>query len=202
MICPDEPPVALDWLEAYLLEALREGLCTDVHCTTCGALEFRQGLLRALTRFTGTQRHTVIDRQSAVLVTVGLSQVHPPAQQSSQLEAAVRLVLCDIWDGLGEKTADRELGPILKGAWAEDVLARLKAHHRKRMEEKRAFTERNDPVVVQRRREEKRQAKQAKLAERAGRKKERDRLWHEKQRCTPHINSNGDSSSGTGSSSS
>jgi hypothetical protein len=120
---------------------------------------------------------------------MGLSHVHPPIQQSPQLEAAVRLILCDIWDGLGEATADRELGPILNGTWPEDVLDRLKANHRKRLEEKRAFAERNDPVLAQRRREEKRQARQAKHAERMARKKERDRLWHERQENATHNNS-------------
>ena len=181
MTGPREAPVSLDWLETYLLESVQKGLCTNVHCTTCGAQEFRHGLLRALARTTGTQRRTVIDIQSAILITVGLSQVHPPSQQSPQLEAAVRLILCDIWDGLGETTADRELGRILKGTWAEDVLTRMKAHHRKRLEEKRAVAERNDPIVQQRR-EEKRQARQAKHAERMARKKERDRLWHEKHK--------------------
>jgi len=57
----------------------------------------------------------------------------------------------------------------------------MKAHHRKRLEEKRAVAERNDPIVQQRR-EEKRQARQAKHAERMARKKERDRLWHEKHK--------------------
>jgi hypothetical protein len=39
-----------NWLEAYLMEAVRKELCTKILCTTCGALEFRQGVLSALSR--------------------------------------------------------------------------------------------------------------------------------------------------------
>jgi hypothetical protein len=39
-----------NWLEAYLMEAARKELCTKIFCTTCGALEFRQGVLSALSR--------------------------------------------------------------------------------------------------------------------------------------------------------
>jgi hypothetical protein len=34
-----------NWLEAYLLDAVSKKLCTKIHCTTCGALDFRRGVL-------------------------------------------------------------------------------------------------------------------------------------------------------------
>lgn len=33
-----------NWLHAYLIESVRRNLCTKIHCTTCGAMEFRRGM--------------------------------------------------------------------------------------------------------------------------------------------------------------
>lgn len=39
-----------NWLEEYLTEA--RGLCTDISCTTCGAQDFRRGIVEALSNAT------------------------------------------------------------------------------------------------------------------------------------------------------
>ena len=45
-----------NWLQAYLIESIDKRLCTSIYCTTCGAQEFRHGLLDAVAR-TGCIRY-------------------------------------------------------------------------------------------------------------------------------------------------
>lgn len=86
-----------NWLEAYLAEAVRKRLCTKIHCTTCGAQEFRRGVLDALSIATGRQPLQLLDRESAIEIAkalAGVSRNHDP------MEDAVRCLLVDLWSGI------------------------------------------------------------------------------------------------------
>jgi hypothetical protein len=155
-----------DWLQPYLLESIRKRVCTTIRCTTCGAQEFRRGLLSAVAAATDRPLVPRLDRDGALVVARALARVQPARDDAWRLEATVRLVLFDIWYAIDEFTADRELEPILVGTWGGEVLARMKAHHAAREAARRRFEESQDPIIVQARREEKRRLRQEKHAER------------------------------------
>ena len=168
------------WLQAYLSEAIRQQLCTKIHCTTCGAMDFRRGLLVALTATEGRDIPAGFDRVSALAIGRALANVHSIAADACKFEEAVRLILFEVWSTLGEMEAERELEPALLGTWSGDVLARMKAHHKARQDARRVFAESQDPVRIEQRREEKRRLRQQKHVERQALKMERDRAWREK----------------------
>lgn len=166
-----------NWLQGYLLDAVRKNLCIRIFCTTCGAEDFRRGLLVVLAGAMGRDFVPRIDNEAALAITRALALVHPGADEHSQYEDAVRLILFEIW----QVAAEHEFELVLEGTWAGGVLARMKAHHKAREDERRAFAESQDPIKVQQRREEKRRIRQEKHSERLNLKRERDRLWREKQ---------------------
>ncbi len=135
-----------DWLQGYLEASVANNLCTKISCTTCGAVDFRKGLLRAL-----AQRY----------------------------EEAIRLILFDIWNMLGEATAEAELGRVLDGTWAGSILEGMKTHHRAEEKRRREHAEKNDPALIEKTREEKRRAKEQRHLARLAAKSERDRLRRE-----------------------
>jgi hypothetical protein len=82
---------------------------------------------------------------------------------------------------VGNNTAERELAPLLAGTWAGDVLARMEAHEQRRIEARRAHAESQDPERARQHREEKRRLRAEAHAERLTLKKERDRVWRQRQ---------------------
>lgn len=171
-----------DWLQTYLVESIRKNLCTQIFCTTCGAMDFRQGLLIALAKATGQPPVPQIDHESALAIAAALARVRAAVGEQRKLEDAVRLVLFEIWSTVGEVAAERQLYPILQGTWAGSVLVRMKEHHKERKAARYAFAENQDPVRVQQRREEQRRLKQERHVARLAMKIERDRIWREKQK--------------------
>jgi len=167
-----------DWLQHYLLEAVQKSFCTKIHCTTCGALEFRKGLLMAAAKAIGRDRSEALDETIAPLIIRSLASVNAPAHLRPQMEEAVRLVLFDLWNSV---MLQRHLH-FLAGTWAGDVLERMKAHSQAETERRKAIAESEDPVLVQRRREEKRSLKQQRHQERLTLKKDRDRIWRENEK--------------------
>ena len=166
------------WLEAYLAEAVRKKLCTKIHCTTCGAMEFRRGVLSALSIATGQHPRQCFDRESAVEIARALAEVKPNGDAPLSLEDAVRCLLVDLWSGI--PLLDNDIEALLAGSWAGDILGRMKTHHEAREAERRARDEFQSPAAVQKRREEKKRLKQEQHEKRLALKKERDRLWREK----------------------
>jgi len=172
------PPTTPDgtWLQVFLLDAVHRNLCTEIHCTTCGALEFRRGLLVALEAAMGGGHVSHYDNAAALAITRALACVDPETGKSQRFEAAVRTILFDVW----QVAAQHEVEAVLQGTWAGDVLAGMKTHHKAREEERRAFAESQDPVKVQKRREENRRLKQEKHRQRLAKKVEYDRLWYDR----------------------
>ncbi len=165
----------MNWLESYLCDALKRNVCTKVGCTTCGAREFRKGLLVEAAKQMRLARLTRLNRVSAVVIAQALAAVNSCAViPADKFESAVRLILTDIWALLGEPNAERVIGPLLFGSWAGDLLMRMKLHHAAVMEAHKQFEEQNDPARVEARRAEKRRQRQRGHEERLARKRERD----------------------------
>ena len=162
------------WLEAYLAEAVRKKLCTKIHCTTCGALEFRRGVLDALSIATGRQPLQRLDRESAIEIAKALAAV----SRNHAMEDAVRCLLVDLWSGI--PFLDRDIATLLDGSWAGNILHMMIKHHEARESDRRARDEFQSPAAVQKRRKEKKLLNQEQHEKRLALKKERDRLWREK----------------------
>ena len=177
-----------NWLERYLETAIRNNVCVRIRCTTCGAEDFRLGLLGEYARATGKVASTVItfarlNHDTAIDLAQALALVRP-SKTDRKFFDAVRFVLFDVRYFIGGPWAEQELERILGHSYAGDVLERMKAHYN---ETQRARTAREDyqsPERVQQRREEKRRMNQQQHAERMERKKEKDRLWREEQAGT------------------
>lgn len=167
-----------NWLQLFLSEAVRKNLCTQIYCTTCGAMEFRRGVLAALAEATDQRPRQSFDRETVVEVARALAAVEPPVNESSKFEEAVRCILIDLWSGI--PLLDKDIERILSGSWCDDVLHRMQEHYEAKMAKRRAREEYEDPGNVQKRREEKKRLKQEQHQRRLAIKKERDRSWHEK----------------------
>ena len=55
-----------NWRHAYLVDAVTRNLCTRIGCTTCGALDFRRGVLTALASVMGQPAEKRFDEQRAL----------------------------------------------------------------------------------------------------------------------------------------
>jgi len=166
------------WLERYIEEAVANKLCTSISCTTCGAMDFRKGLLRALSHPPAHRTSSRMDAIQARAIASALAGVHVP-RETQRYEEAIRLILFDIWSTLGEANADAELSRALDGTWAGSILEDMKTHHQAEEERRREYGRKNDPAFIEKAREDKRRAKQEKHLARLAAKSERDRLRRE-----------------------
>jgi hypothetical protein len=166
------------WLQDYLEESVANNLCTTLSCTTCGAMDFRTGLLLALARSSGDRPKSRMDDRQARAIIVALAGLTAPRETGSYHEA-VRLIIFDIWNTIGGRTAEGELSRALDGTWVGSILEDMKAHHRAEGKRRRAHAEKNDPAFIEKTREEKRRAREQKHAARLAAKSERDRLRRE-----------------------
>ena len=170
-----------NWLQEWLAESVRKNLCTKIYCGTCGALEFRRGVLQALMRSMGKRpvKFPRFDWEKALLIAKALAGVRDVYEDVHIPEAMVRCVMFDLWSGI--PFLDNEIQTILHDSWAGDVLHRMKEHHKIRQIKRCAHEEYLSPENVRKRHEEKRRLKQEQHQHRLEVKKERDRIWHEKQ---------------------
>lgn len=167
-----------NWLQRYLEEAVKRKLCTQIHCTTCGAMEFRKGLLEELRQATGHELGLMFGGASALAH--ALAGVKPKDMAIRELDHAVRLILFEVWPFLGTEEGESELTAILRGTWAASVLARMQAHADARKAARAALAE--FEAGAAKRKEDKFRLKQERLAARLTSKAERDRLWREKKK--------------------
>lgn len=92
-----------------------------------------------------------------------------------KFEEAVRFIFTDAWSILGDANADRIITPLLGDCWTGDLLARMKLHHEKRLQDLRQQADNANPERVRERREAKRQLRQMRHNERLERKRVRDK---------------------------
>ena len=169
--------MAENWLQSYLIDAVQRNLCTRIYCTTCGAMEFRQGVFHALAKATNQQPSPLHDPESTVGITRALADVRPGSTDASRLEGAARCLVFDICHTIGEAEAARILGE----SWGGNVLRRMQEHYRAEQAARRVRYEYEGPEGARKRREEKKRIAQEKHQQRLALKKERDRAWRESQ---------------------
>ena len=167
-----------NWLQIYLIDAVNKNLCTKVYCTTCGALDFRKGVLLALARKKDERPLQKFNRESVIEIARALAEVTPDICPTISLEDAVKCLIIDLWSGL--PFLDKEVEDLLAGTWSGNILQDMKSHHEARESTRREKEAYEYPVNVQKRREEKKRLKQEQHQERLLLKKERDKLWLKK----------------------
>lgn len=166
------------WLQRFIERAMEEKMCVQIHCTTCGARDFRQGLWSVIGGKSKGDLGPMFGNAKALAeLMVGLKKKDGYTYEH---EKAVRLMLFEIWPYLGNEDRESELEPTLRGTWAGEVLARMKAHSSARREAQRVHAERE--ANAPRRREEKKRQRAEQHAARLSAKVERDRRWREKQK--------------------
>src|SRR5262249_59475481 len=114
------------WLQDYLVDAVAKNLCTKIRCTTCGALEFRRGLLKAAAKASGANNFETLDSVSASVILDSLARITAGAHRQTETEGAVRLLLFDLWNSMLLQGREH----LLAGSWAGGVLEGMKAHYR------------------------------------------------------------------------
>lgn len=167
---PSTDSGSTDWLSPIITDAVTRPLCTTIHCTTCGASEFRQNVLQAMQKIAGDPTALVFPMVFARTLARGLANLRPDTEQASAFFDPTRLLLYEIWS----RGVLTDVEPVLAGTWAGEVLDRMKA----RAERGRSQQEADDPVRVKERREAKRRARQEQHAERLKEQAERARKWH------------------------
>ena len=166
------------WLQNYILDSINQNICTRAGCTTCGANQFRRGLLQAFAAGTEQIEPSFLHRECALQIASALTSVKSGGDW--KFEEAIRCILIDLWSAAGGDT-DGQLSHVLQGSWAGQVLDSMRHHSAEVEARRRALAEYQSPAAVQQRREEKKRLKQQRHEERLALKKERDRIWFEKQ---------------------
>ena len=161
-----------EWLQAYLEDAIERRLCTSVCCTTCGAMEFRDGLFGHFTAERDSRDRPLLRPDTALTVAAALAEVGAPPVPDESWAAAVRLIVMDICSAAMVPPIEERL----RGSWAGTVLSSMKAHEERRATERR---QREEDVV--KRREDKERLKAQQQLARAAKKAEIDRRWRERQ---------------------
>lgn len=162
------------WLQAYLVESVQKNLCTKIYCTTCGAMDFRKGVVKAYARTTGVQPPDGMYRLDALAIARALAEVSPIDPSDRKLIDAGRCLLFDICGTVGTT----ETAQILGDSWGGNVLRRMREHDAARQAARRASAE--NETNARKQREEKKILKQQQHAKRLALKKERDQLWRER----------------------
>lgn len=68
----------MNWLQGYLVDAIQRNVCTKVGCTTCGAREFRTGLLAQAAKQMQRVHLGRLNRDGAVVIARALNCLIPP----------------------------------------------------------------------------------------------------------------------------
>jgi hypothetical protein len=171
------PGRRMNWLDNFLDSAERLEVCVRAHCTTCLNCEFRKMLLHRVAEARGIDIPPArLDRDSAIMIAIGLANIDPSVWNRAYYHCAVRFILTWIWDALDDDETDQVIEPLLAGTCAEEFLASMKRHHAGLMEMRRRLEEEQDPARIAARRAEKRRLKQERHLERLAKKRERDRV--------------------------
>ena len=170
-----------NWLHEYLDGAVRTDICTKIHCTTCGAEQFRLGLLRQIQMRTGIRTAGRLTAESALAVGEALAGLQADFSNPTKAEEAIRCILYDAWCVLSDELFQREFVALLKTAWAGAILREMQEHYERLQVARQRQAEYESSAAVAARREKRQRLKREKHAERLARKTERDRLWRQGQ---------------------
>lgn len=123
--------VERNWLQDYLDSAIERHLCMRIHCTTCGNLDFRTGLRKAIADAVGRPLPLRLDSECAQLLAQAMSSLQP-ANEKERFEQATRFILYELWEELGDQVFQTKVAAKLSDSWAGGVLDRMRAHHERR----------------------------------------------------------------------
>jgi hypothetical protein len=118
------------WLQQLMEHAVAEGWCLKMNCTTCGSDDLRQALGLLDKSSADRPRFLPMPPESAEAIVRALKAC--AAQSDCRMEEATRWVLYEVWRNFGDAYFSG-----LEGTWAGEVLARMRAHHQRRQEERR-----------------------------------------------------------------
>jgi len=125
----------MPWLQEFLDEASAANLCVRPGCTTCGASDFDQRLMRAsrgASRFDFTARGWT--PRTLIFVAEGLSELRSVPERDV---AAVRYIIFRLYGMLGEDEFNRGIAPKLQDTAAGGVLEAMRSHHAIEQERRR-----------------------------------------------------------------
>jgi len=143
----------------------------NIHCTTCGAMSFRRGVLKAMGRMARPRDWRYqYGAEEATMVVEAL--VHLEFDPSIPYEA-VRMLLFDACAVLGESTVSERLGD----SWADSVLRSMQEHYQAKVERQERHEAFNSQEAAAARKQAKDEARKLRLAERKAKKVEIDRAW-------------------------
>lgn len=165
-----------NWLHEYLDGAVRSNICTEIHCSTCGAKQFRQGLLDQVQIQTGIRVAGRLTTAEALALGEALGGVKAEFSDLAKAKEAIRCVLYDVWRVLPKVIFQEEFVPRLGNSWSGAVLHEMQEYEQRRQAARQRQAEYESPAAVGARREERGRLKQEQHAARLARKLERDRL--------------------------
>lgn len=181
---PAHEPVDPAWLSVFLSRALANKWCTKIYCTTCGARDFRQGLRDALTVASGKApppiQFATYSKADAEILARALAVVTREDFAGPSAEDAMQMIIHEIDSSVGAAFMQGRIAELLGRSWAGGTLACMYAHAEWDRERRRVHADFNDPETVKKRQAEKRRLKAEAHAARLEAKKERDRLWRER----------------------
>ena len=96
----------MNWIAEFIETAAAAKVCTRIHCTTCGALDFRRDLVRKANDALGISTSTWDDALAGVTAE-GLA--HLPDDFTRTHIEAIRLVFFELWSNLGDTAFKRRL---------------------------------------------------------------------------------------------
>ena len=164
----------MNWIAEYVEAAGAAKICTRIHCTTCGALNFRQGLVRRASDVAGTNVSTW-DDDLAALTAEGL--VPMSTDFTCRHIEATRFVFFELWSAIGDTAFRKIVEARVEGTPAGEILQAMRDHSARVELSRRIEAERCDPMIAQRRRDAKKVEKAAAHAARLAAKEDRDRAF-------------------------
>ncbi len=98
-----------NWLQIYLIESIDKNICLSF-CTTCGAMEFRSGVLAALAQATGQPQRLIMDEDSARSILNAMAGLKPIDRDQAKFGEAFDTVLSEVRITIGDAEMRRFLG--------------------------------------------------------------------------------------------
>ena len=183
------------WVESIITEAIEKRMCTRVHCTTCGAGQFRSRVFAKAMDLAGLEvqvadriaprqllAHLSMEELAAIFeqVVSGLRDVNAV---SGQELPALRTILEDLDPPLMKWGVVANLSDCLEGSFVGEQYDSIRAHSAMMAEFRAEREEYESPEAAKERREGRRaksaQTHQRRLEEKTSRDRERDLILAE-----------------------
>jgi hypothetical protein len=158
-----------NWLQNLISDAAEKNLCTQIHCTTCGAMKFRNAFSK-LSRQNANGESTVTSLTNSIIQ--ALRQI--PYNADHRWIQPMRFVIYE----LNKLTRNQnQLCAELEGCWAGDILKSMILHYQERLEATAAHEQFCSPEAANERKAKEREQRKIKHEERLKVKQQRDIKW-------------------------